>query len=107
MSDRLRMALWAASGPVALGIAAAAWHGSVSAFFMVLLCAALGPMVGLASDAPYFTLGFKLLLASGLTLSALLLVAGTRFFGRPWGKVLLPLGAIGWTLAGGLGFGPQ
>lgn len=103
----VRIALWVAAGPLLLAVAATFATQSPSAFLLVLLSAVLGPFVGLASEAPYFTLQFKLSLAAGLFASTLLVFAGVRFFDRPWGKLLILFGSICWTVAGGVGFGPQ
>ena len=103
----IRIAGWIAAGPLLLALAATFATQSPSAFLLVLLSAVLGPFVGLASEAPYFTLQFKLSLAGGLFFSLLLVFAGARFFDRKWGKLLILFGSICWTVAGGLGFGPQ
>lgn len=107
MMRTVRIAMWIVAGPLLLAVAATFATQSLSAFLLVLLSAVLGPFVGLASEAAYFTLQFKLSLAAGLFASALFVFAGVRFFEKPRGKLLILFGSICWTVAGGLGFGPQ
>lgn len=103
----LRIALWILAGPAVLAFAALIGTQSLGAPAMVFLSMVLGPIVGLGSTAPYFTLQFKLGLAAALFIAALFIFAGVRFFDQRWGKLLLLFGGIIWTVAGGLGFGPQ
>ena len=107
MSRPLRIGMWIVAGPLVLALAALFATQSLGAPLMVLLSAVLGPIVGLSSSAPYFTLQFKLGLAGGLFFAALLVFAGVKFFEMKWVRMLLFFGGIIWTVAGGLGFGPQ
>lgn len=67
----------------------------------------VGPVVGLASTAPYFSAGFKLALLFALIGILGLFLVGLRFRRAWWGK-LLAIGAVWlWILAGLVGFGPQ
>ena len=96
-----------AAGPVLVGAAMALHGAGPDGLFLAPLCATVGPFVGLFSNAPFFTPGFKLALAAGLAVSAGLVFFGARAADRPWGKALLVLGGAAWTVCGAVGFGPQ
>lgn len=107
MSRGGSIALWIFSGPLALALVALVATQSPGSALMVPLAIVLGPVVGLGSTAPYFTWEFKLGLGFALFCAALLIFSGVRFFDRRFGKPMLLLGGIVWTVAGVLGFGPQ
>lgn len=107
MSRARSIALWLFSGPAALAFVTLVATQSVGAPAMVFLSMVLGPIVGLSTTGPYFTWQFKLGLSFALFCAALLIFAGVRFFDRRFGRPMLLLGGIVWTVAGGLGFGPQ
>jgi hypothetical protein len=107
MSRARSIALWLFSGPLALACVTLIATQSPGAPLMVLLSMVLGPIVGLSTTGPYFTWQFKLGLGFALFCAALLIFAGVQFFDRRFGRPMLLLGGIIWTVAGGLGFGPQ
>lgn len=81
--------------------------GSPSSALMLVLGAVFGPLVGLASTEPYFTLMFKLGLVAGLFVSAALAMLGWRFREQLWGQVVVVAGIVAWAICGLVGFGPQ
>ncbi len=92
-------------------IAIAAWgwayHGTPLVVMLLPIGAIIGPIVGLFSNAPYFTLSFKLALLVGLAVSGLLIWAGIQRRSSWWGQLLTVLGFLAWSVCGLIGFGPQ
>lgn len=83
------------------------YHGSLLTILMLPIGGALGPFVGLFSDAPYFTANFKLVLFTGLLISGLVAWIGLRSCQKWWGQLLVVIGVLAWCLCGLVGFGPQ
>jgi len=91
---------------IALTMGIAVYSGPTS-FVMLPLCAVVGPLVGLTSDAPHFTPMFKAVLLAGLEGSAALVLVGVQRRTWLWGQLLVVIGAGLWVVYGGIGFGPQ
>lgn len=81
--------------------------GAPGALGVAFLAALIGPWVGLASDAPYFTAAFRLGLAAALLAAVALIGLGMRARRRWIGCGAVAMGSLVWTVAGAVGFGPQ
>ena len=75
--------------------------------FMLVLGGVVGVLTGLTSEAPYFTLGFKLLLGATCLICVAMFAIGIKFKVNFWGKALSAGGVYLWCIAGLIGFGPQ
>lgn len=74
---------------------------------MLPLGGTLGVVVGLTSEAPFFTVNFRILLIIECLFSLALFFIGMRYRRYFWGKVLSSVGIYLWCLSGLVGFGPQ
>lgn len=80
---------------------------SLAPLLLIPLAAVIGPVVGLASTAGYFTWTFKAALAGGLIAAGGVGVVGWRNRARLWGQGLVVVGVMAWVVCGLVGFGPQ
>jgi hypothetical protein len=80
---------------------------SWSGLLMLPLGATLGIYVGLSSGEPFFSMGFKTMIAALCAVCALLFIIGMTRRQSLWGKALVVGSVYGWCLVGLMGFGPQ
>ena len=66
-----------------------------------------GAFVGLAAAEPYFTAGFKTVLATALFTCVSVFVLGLWYSARFSGKLLVFIAVYAWCFVGLAGFGPQ